>query len=114
MNNELSYKYIYGENAHYYLFLDNVDNIDLEINKFPKAHRAGAGGFLTAFKIDDNTGEVTKHSLMDTRDVKGLKGKKVFQFTPERIQKTTDNEFVLEVYKKKKEDVLIKFTLNNL
>ena len=50
-----------------------------------------------------------KVTLLDTRDVNGME---VFQFNPDRILGTAPNTFVCEVYKKKKEDVLIKVELN--
>jgi hypothetical protein len=103
----MSIKYIQDkENGkHYLMYLDNVKNIDLDINKIPKNHIDGKGGFLTSFKIDDETGDVTKENLFDLRDVKGIG---VRQFNTDRIVHTSDNEFVVEVYKKGKEDILIK------
>jgi hypothetical protein len=36
----------------------------------------------------------------------------VYQFSNNRIVKTAEDQFVLEVYKKSKEDVLIKVDIN--
>lgn len=101
----MSFKYFANKNSHYFLFLDNVKNLELGLNENPAGHSDGAGGFLTAYKIDDETGKVSKVSLFDTRDVHGIE---VFQFQVDRIQQISADEFVVEVYKKKKEDILIK------
>lgn len=101
----MSYKYVKSPGEHYFLFLDNQKNKDLELDKLPAVHADGAGGFLTAYRIDDKTGAVSKHYLLDTRDINGMEA---FQFKPSRIVATNRKEFVFEVYKKKKEDVLVK------
>jgi len=106
----MSFQYIEGANAHYVLFLDNVKNLTLTKDQYPVAHRDGKGGFLTGFKVDDESGDVSRVSILDTRDVKGIE---VFQFKVDRIVPLNDKEFAVEVYKKKKEDVMIKVTLND-
>jgi len=105
----MSYEYVNNNNFHYLLFLDNVKNMSLPIDKVPASHSDGAGGFLTAYKIADDGGEVSKLSIFDTKDVRGIA---VYQFNTGRILSLSDNEFVIEVYKKKKEDVFIKVTLS--
>lgn len=100
-----SYSYIQVNGQHYILYLDNIKNINLPINKVPVFHSGGMGGFLTAYKIDDNLGEVSKLSLFDLRNVQGTE---VFQFSTNRIVETSPKQFVAEVYIKKKQDMLIK------
>jgi len=56
-------KYIKGDGAHYILYLDNVKNAKLVVGKAPTPHKDGMGGYLTAYKIDDATGDVEKHSI---------------------------------------------------
>lgn len=104
----MSFKYMQKNGSHYLLFLDNVKNLELPSNEVPKRHIDGMGGFMTAYKLDDKSGDISKLSLFDLRDVKGTE---VFQFNTERILSTSDSEFVVEVYKKKKEDILIKVVL---
>ncbi|MGB0888539.1 MAG: hypothetical protein ACPGSL_10480 [Vicingaceae bacterium] len=107
-NYDMSYKYMNTEKYHYLLYLDNLKNLDLPLNKIPKTHSSGKGGFLTAYRIDDSTGDVSKLSLFDLRDVKGIP---VYQFKTNRIINTKDDEVLLELYKKKKEDILIKINI---
>lgn len=106
----LSIQYIQDRKngKHYIMYLDNVKNKDLAINKTPKQHVDRLGGFLTSYKIDDKTGEVSKENLFDLRDVKGMN---VNQFNTDRIVHTSDNEFLIEVYKKAKEDIIIKINV---
>ncbi len=103
----LSYEYMGGDHKHYLIFLDNEKNKDLKIDEVPAVHVNGAGGFLTAYEINDEDGKVNKYSILDLRDVQGME---VYQFSTDRILPTSPNQFVLEVYKKKKEDILIQVT----
>jgi len=102
----MSYTYLFTAGNHYIIFLDNVKNFDLPLDERPAKHTDGKGGYLTAVKINDETGATTKGSILDTREVK--EDLKVYQFNTDRIVHTAEDEFVVEVYKKKKEDVLIK------
>ena len=88
----------------YLLFLDNIKNIELPLNKFPKVHKDGAGGFLTGFKVDRTTGETEKISLFDTRNAKGVN---LYQFNTDRIIEINEKTFAVECYKKNKEDVMV-------
>ena len=104
----MSYQYMFQNGNHYVLFLDNKKNLELPLNKVPANHTDGQGGFLTAYKISDAKGAVSKLSLFDMRD---LQGTEVYQFMTDRILPLSGNEFVIELYKKQKEDLLIKVSL---
>ena len=104
-----SFKYMSGSNCHYFLFLDNIKNKDLSVIDQPKQHVNAMGGYLAAYKIDDNIGEVTKEYILNTANVNELE---IFKFSINRILPLSFNSFVFEVYKKEKEDLLIKVTLN--
>jgi len=102
----MSFSHFYTNNNHYLIYLDNVKNIALPLDKIPARHSDGMGGYLTSFKVNDETGDVSRGSILDTRNVKPKLA--VYQFSNNRVVKTAENEFIVEVYKKKKEDVLIK------
>jgi hypothetical protein len=102
----MSYTHFNTNENTYLVYLDNVKNIDLPINKLPALHSDGHGGFLTAVKINNETGAHEKGSIMDFRNIKG--GFVAYQFNTDRIVKIKDNEFFTEVYKKKKEDIFLK------
>ncbi|TGD57599.1 hypothetical protein [Flavobacterium humi] len=104
----MSYKYFNSNNYHYIVYLDNVKNIDLPLDKAPARHTDGKGGYLTAVKISDSDGALTKGSILNAREVGDFQ---IYQFSTNRIVKTSENTFVLEVYKKKKEDIMIKVDL---
>lgn len=104
----MSYSYMLGDGCHYLMFLDNVKNMDLTVNDFPDGHTDGAGGYLTAYKVNDGDGKVSKISILDTRNVKD--DLEIFQFAVNRIIPISLNSFIFESYKKKKEDILIKVT----
>lgn len=101
----MSYKYFSANNKHFLIFLDNVKNIDLPIDKTPALHSDGHGGYLTAVKISDSDGSLTKSSILNGRDIEDFQ---MHQFSVDRVFKTSENTFMLEVYKKKKEDIMIK------
>ncbi len=107
----MSYTYFYANGNHYIIYLDNVENIDLPLDKFPARHTDGKGGFLTSLKINDVTGKAVKGSVLDFRKIKG--GIVAYQFNTDRIVKIKDNEFFVEVYKKKKEDIFLKVEIKN-
>lgn len=103
----MSYKYMEGDGCHYLLFLDNVKNMHLELNKRPSTHADGKGGYLTAYKIQDSDGRTEKISILNIDDIKDIA---LYQFSVDRIIPITLNSFIFEAYKKQKEDVLVKVT----
>ena len=102
---DLGYKHMTTGSDHYLLYLDNIKNLNLPLNKYPAKHSSGRGGFLTAYKINDASGDVSKLSLFDLRDVKGTA---VYQFNTSRIVQSSEKELIVELYKKKKQDILIR------
>lgn len=101
--------YANGNDSHYVLFLDNAKNADLGVDEVPAAHKGGHGGFLTAYKVNDATGDVEKHLIQDLSEE--LNGENIYQFYMSRIEKAKDNAFLVEVYIKKKRDNMIKIEL---
>lgn len=106
---DLGFRYLNIDDGHYYYFLDNVKNMDLAENENPAYHTGGAGGYLTAYRIDEKSGKVTKHSILDTRKVKNFA---ISQFSTNRMVSFQDQSLIFEAYKKKKEDVLIKVSVD--
>jgi len=88
--------------------MDNVKNLTLTSTDVPEYHVDGAGGFLTAYKVNYTNGDVKKTSILNSVDVKGMK---IHQFSTDRISSNVNDEFIFEVYKKQKEDILIKVKL---
>lgn len=107
---QMSFKYAEGQDSHYLLFIDNPKNSDLTLNQDPFVHQNGRGGYLTAFRLSDTDGTVERHTVADLLDLDGIKA---YQFKVTRINNVADKTFLLEVYKKDKEDAMIKITLND-
>ena len=107
-NSELSYKLVQSKDHYYIMFLDNVKNLELDENKVPARHEQGKGGFLTAYQINKTSGAVKKLSILDTRDAQGYE---LFQFSPKRIVELGNNEFGVEFYIKKKQDMMIRIKI---
>lgn len=63
----MSFKLISDASGYYFLYLDNVHNLNLKEDEVPKYHLDGFGGQVMVTKID-NTGNVTKELLFDTRE----------------------------------------------
>lgn len=104
----MSYKYIFNKGNHFLLFLDNVKNFDLPLDKGPAEHSDGKGGYFTSYKIDDATGTSVNSSIFNVRDLEEMT---VYQFATNRIVKLNDDTFAVEFYKKKKEDVMVKVSI---
>jgi hypothetical protein len=101
----MSYKHFFANNNHYLLYLDNIKNFNLPDDKTPALHSDGKGGYFTSYKINDATGDAVNSSVFDMRNVDDMT---MYQFATNRILKISENEFVIEFYKKKKEDVMMK------
>lgn len=104
----LGMSYAYGNDGHYMIFADNRKNATLDIDEPSEPHKGGWGGYLSAFRVDDVTGEVEKHLILDLTDING---KKAYQFYIHRIFKAMPNTFLLETYIKGKEDWIVKMEL---
>ena len=61
----MSFEYVFANNHHYMFFFDNVNNLELATDQVPKFHTDGVGGFLTAYKVNDESGKVSKVSILD-------------------------------------------------
>lgn len=105
----MSYKYLFNNNSHFVVFLDNVKNIDLAMDKPPYKHSDGHGGYLTCVKINDVDGAVTKGTILNVRDIEDFN---LHQISMDRVFQSSDNSFMMEAYKKKKEDIMLKINLN--
>lgn len=102
-------KYVAGTEHHYVMFLDNVKNAKLTVGRAPVPHKDGKGGYLTTYKVNDATGDVEKHNILNVLNIKGIEA---FQFATSRIFDVDDTTFMLETYIKGKKDAMIKMELN--
>lgn len=101
-------RFIKSKDAEYVLFLDNIKNSSIGKDEAPAKHQDGRGGYLTAFKINDATGNYDRHSLFNIEDINGVEA---FQFKTPRIFDSADKTFLLEIYLKGKQDGMVKMEL---
>ncbi len=63
----MSFKLISDASGYYFLYLDNLKNMNLAEDEVPKYHRDGFGGQVVVSKLDKK-GVLTKELLFNTRD----------------------------------------------
>lgn len=105
----MSYRFFKGKSAHYFFFLDHIDNLKIAESKTPATHVDGQGGYLTAYKVEDATGTSSKLSIFNTRDVHGSE---LRDFYPGALLQVNSNDLVMETYRKK-EAMLLKISFNS-
>ncbi|RYJ43769.1 hypothetical protein [Flavobacterium beibuense] len=105
----LSFKYINVGNYHYVFFLDDIKNHNLSKDQSPEEYFDGRDGYFTSFKINDTDGSYVNSPVFNLQDVEGMP---VYQFGIARIVEVAEGYFAVEVYKKEKEDVMIKVHIN--
>jgi hypothetical protein len=108
-----SFKYIQVNDAHYFCFIDNISDLKLSTKTEPSLDESN---FLMAYKIQNQTGAVSKVSILDLENIKLNKSDKkplsLGKFTISNMIEVSNKEFVFETYIKKKRDVLIKISLD--
>ncbi|MFT4679676.1 MAG: hypothetical protein ACI9RU_002267 [Litorivivens sp.] len=109
LKNGCGIKYASSPTGHYVLFLDNVNNAEIGPDDVPASHKDGKGGFLTAYKIADESGESEKYTIANILDINGTEA---HQFAPSRIFKVDESVFLLEMYIKGKKDNMVKMEFN--
>ena len=82
----MSFKLVSDASGYYFLFLDNIKNMELAEDEVPKYHVDGFGGQVVVVRID-NKGAVSKELLFDTRD------EDVMLF-PARFKKINGTQFI--------------------
>lgn len=104
----MSFRMYDNANDIFVVFLDNVKNFELPVDKTPARHTDGQGGYLTCVRIASADGSNSKGSIFNARDVEDFKLK---QFSTNRILQTNGNTFLVEAYKGGKEDIMVKVVL---
>jgi hypothetical protein len=102
-----AYKYMRTDKSYGFIFLDSDKNDNLPMDQFPAAAGGGETS-LTAYLLDEETGVPKRLKILNMKDVQGME---VYQFYPDRILPIDGQTFVIEFYKKKKEDLMVRVTL---
>jgi hypothetical protein len=109
-NGGSGYTRIAMEEFEYYLVVDNAKNLNLTQSEVPAIHSDGAGGFLSGFKVNRETGEYTRFTIMDFRNVNGTALNRLIL---SKITYLSKSEFALEFNTKEKQNVIIKVSLTD-
>lgn len=105
----MPYKYIFGpKNTHQFYYLDHLSNLNLPEDQEPRRYNDRCTGYLFSYVIDNLTGETQKKSILEQNNANGIN---IYKFDPQDIVHF-DDFIIFSVYKKKKEDILIKFELD--
>ena len=105
----MSYKYLYLDKRHVFIYLDSRSNKDLPVQSSVKTYDVTKPAVLTSIAIDHETGLMKKSIIFDTKYVGN---KQVYNFSNDKIVLVSPTSFVLEMYQKKKENILILVTKN--
>lgn len=102
-----SIKHIWDEieKCHYIVYVDVIENIDLSNKQIVERYYNNHKGFLTVYKVDNETGDFTKQNLFGIEEVNN---RKLEQFAVNKIVQSGPNELLIEFYEKRKGDVLVK------
>ncbi|UII25772.1 hypothetical protein LVD15_21085 [Fulvivirga maritima] len=105
----MSYQYFYQGGKHHFIYLDNPVNEDLKDDEVPASVGNDGVGLLTDYCVDDESGEMNRVNVFNSKHVAEMKVNKV---SPFGIVQVSEYEFLMEVYKKKKDNIMLKFNVN--
>jgi len=100
----MSFSYLTNKDRHYFFYLDNLKNLNIGKDEVPLMFKSD---FMVT-KIDDNNENKVKNFLFDINKINSIP---IYNFQTRRIVKVSETEMLVEVYKKKGEDVWIRIKL---
>jgi hypothetical protein len=108
-----SYWHVISNNNCYFVFVDDIHNVNLPLNKRADMAYGGNDEFLSIMKISDSDGTVSRGEIFSNEDFKNYDIKNYMRnySVPFKI---SENEIVLEINKTKKGsgDVVVKVILD--
>ena len=88
-----------------FVYLDSRINKDLPLESTEVIYDVSKPAVVTVVNIQPVLGTMKKNILLDTKYVNG---KRAFSFSNDKIIPTSSNEFLMEMYRKKAGDFLIR------
>ena len=82
----MSFKLVFDADGYYFLYLDNLKNMELKEDEVPKMHVDGFGGQVVVAKIN-KAGVLTKELVFDTRE-------EDIMIFPSRFTRINQNQFI--------------------
>ncbi|WP_281323255.1 hypothetical protein [Flavobacterium aestivum] len=111
--NKSTHWHVNLNNSYYFLFMDNIHNINLALNKKPYDAFGGHDEYLNIVKISDSEGSVSGGEIFNNEDFKNYDIKKYV--ASDRVPfKISENEIIFEIYQTKNDsgDVMVKVNLD--
>lgn len=93
--------------------LYTFDENSLEIicsSYIPRKAGENYNSYITGYKIDLKNGNAEKTHFFKSDEVNGIP---IYQFSFDRIKRVGDGVYVMEAYKKDKEDIMVRFEIPN-
>lgn len=105
----LSFKYVQIKNEHFFLFMDDPKNLNLNKEEEPLRHKNIPNGILASVKLDHQTGDMSKNSIGDINILREA-GMQIIKM--KNVGIISENQFFIEYSKKDKEDQISVFTID--
>ncbi len=114
--NELSVptcSYAYSNENYYFIFVDDIHNLNLPLNKKPGVAYGGHDEFMSVVKVSDLDGAVSKGVIFDNEEFKNYDVKKYMLYYRDPFM-ISDDEIMFKIHKTKGEsgDVMVKVKLD--
>ncbi len=108
--NSMSYKSFRNSGKHYMFFIDNFTNLKRSFDESPTKYFDGKKDFLylTAYVIDDVTGEVIKEPILTSSDIRNSRLDKL---EVSKLVKLPNKDMVIEAFDGKKNNLLLKISV---
>ncbi len=103
----LGYQLIIKGTDHYFIFVDNLNNIDIKTDQSVSACSPYRADILNSYLVTKD-GNLEQHVVLNTKEFGDYK---LYQFDPSRITQLNDG-FGVEVYIKQKKDIMIRVNIN--
>ncbi|MFK5879196.1 MAG: hypothetical protein QM478_06835 [Flavobacteriaceae bacterium] len=103
----MSYTHMFAGDSHYLLYLDNIKNLNLPDDEYPKHYRDRHEGYLTAYIINDKTGAIKKEAIFNVKDINGVE---MEHFDTDKILSLSNSEILIEGFEGRSKDFLVKVT----
>ncbi|MEO8515266.1 MAG: hypothetical protein ABI426_00905 [Flavobacterium sp.] len=105
--------YFNSNGNYYFVFVDDIHNINLPLNKKPGIAYGGHDEFMSVVKVSDLDGTVSKGAIFDNESFKNYDVKKYMLYYRYPF-KISENEIMFKIHKTKGEsgDVMIKVNLD--
>jgi hypothetical protein len=101
----MSYKFLEVSGRYTFVYLDSRVNKDLPIESSVAPYDESKPAVITVVSLNPFTGQIKKNIILDTKYVDG---KRLYSFSNNKLIAISSDEFLLEMFDKKRGDVLLR------